>query len=296
MTNRLAATAKGLCLAVAAALAQDKPFDSLALAQDKPLFSTRVEGVRVDVLVTRQNRPVLGLTAADFELRDNGVPQQIELVGLEQLSLNIVLAFDLSDSVQGARLDELRRASEALLKTLKPDDRSALVTFSHAVTLRCGLSLEVWCVHDALGSIEADGETSLVDGTYIGLIVGESELGRSLLMVFSDRFDTASWLSPERVIETAKRSDVVVYGISAGTGQSRFLRDLSSTTGGRMLEGRTTDLASIFLSILNEFRQRYVLTYTPRGVSNTGWHQLQVRVKRGNPSVKARPGYLTGAQ
>jgi hypothetical protein len=39
----------------------------------KPNFTSGVEGVRVDVLVTDHGRPLTGLTAADFELRDNGV-------------------------------------------------------------------------------------------------------------------------------------------------------------------------------------------------------------------------------
>jgi hypothetical protein len=41
---------------------------------------------------------------------------------------------------------------------------------------------------------------------------------------------------------------------------------------------------------LQEFRHRYLFSYTPRGVPKGGWHELTVRVKRG--TVKARPGYL----
>ena len=33
-------------------------------------FETRVEAVAVDVAVTRDDRPVAGLTAEDFEVRD----------------------------------------------------------------------------------------------------------------------------------------------------------------------------------------------------------------------------------
>lgn len=36
-------------------------------------FRAGTDAVQVDVLVTRGDRPVAGLTAADFELRDNGV-------------------------------------------------------------------------------------------------------------------------------------------------------------------------------------------------------------------------------
>ena len=41
-------------------------------------FRSSVENVRVDVLATRDGRPSIGLTAADFEVRDNGVLQTID--------------------------------------------------------------------------------------------------------------------------------------------------------------------------------------------------------------------------
>jgi hypothetical protein len=58
-------------------------------------FSSRTVGVRVDVLVTNGRMPVGGLTAADFELRDNGVLQSIEIVDSSG-PINVVLALDVS--------------------------------------------------------------------------------------------------------------------------------------------------------------------------------------------------------
>jgi Mg-chelatase subunit ChlD len=141
----------------------------------------------------------------------------------------------MSQSVEGHHLNELRLASAALLKALKSSDRAALVTFSHVVTVPCRLTRDLLCVHDALAAVEAEGQTALVDGAHTGMIVGESEPGRSLMVVFSDRFDTASWLLPRLVLDTAKRSEVVVYGVSAGEHEAAFLQDLTSATGGRML-------------------------------------------------------------
>jgi VWFA-related protein len=87
---------------------------------------------------------------------------------------------------------------------------------------------------------------------------------------------------------------VVVYGVSVGGGQPKFLRGLASLTGGRLFEvDQTANLSAIFLEVLQEFRQRYLVSYTPRGVAKDGWHRLEVRVKR-KASVKARSGYLAG--
>ena len=79
-------------------------------AQDQlPTFSSRVEAVRVDVLVTDGGKPVRGLRAADFEVLDNGVRQTVDFVSAEQLPLNVVFTFDLSGSIVGERLANLAR-------------------------------------------------------------------------------------------------------------------------------------------------------------------------------------------
>ena len=44
---------------------------------------------------------------------------------------------------------------------------------------------------------------------------------------------------------------------------------------------------------LDEFRERYLVSYSPTGVTGAGWHRLDVRVKGRSVTVKARPGYLS---
>ena len=267
----------------------------LSAQTQAPVFSTKVEVVRVDVLVTDKGQPVLGLAPADFEVLDNGVLQQVEFVSYDQIPLNVVLAFDMSDSVAGERLEHLRTAGAGLLGGLKRGDQAALVTFSNRIALGSALTSDVQPLRDALEEVVGAGETSLVDGAYAGLTIGESDAGRALLIIFSDGLDTLSWLSPAAVLGTAKRSDVVVYGVSVGRSKAEFLHDLTSFSGGRLFElDKTANLSATFLSILEEFRRRYLVSYTPRGVSKDGWHRLEVRIKGKKAAVKARPGYLAG--
>jgi VWFA-related protein len=258
-------------------------------------FSSQTRAVRVDALVTDKGQPLPGLVASDFEVRDNGVPQQIDLVNFDQIPLNVTLALDMSDSVAGERLDRLRAAAGGLLAGLRPKDQAALITLSHIVQLRAGLTTDHESVRVALDKARGVGETALVDGIYAGIMVGESDVGRSLLIVFSDGVDTSSWLSPHGILDIAKRSDVVAYGVSTRSPLTpAFLRDLTSVTGGQLFEvEKTANLDTIFLRVLEEFRRRYLLSYTPRGVAPDGWHRLDVRVKR-KATVKARPGYLAG--
>jgi hypothetical protein len=106
-------------------------------------FSSKTEAVRVDVLVTDKGQPLLGLVPGDFEVRDNGVPQQVDLVNFDEIPLNVTLALDMSDSVAGERLGRLRAAAGALLAGLKPKDQAALITLSHIVQLGAGLTTDL---------------------------------------------------------------------------------------------------------------------------------------------------------
>lgn len=259
-------------------------------------FSSKVEVVRVDVLVTDGGTAVTGLQPGDFELRDDGVLQTVDLVASEKVPLNVILALDSSASVSGQRLDDLQKASRALLERLNQQDKAALLTFSRAISLREKLTSDIARVRDALGDAAPTGATALVDGTYAAMQLAEADGGRNLLIVFSDGLDTASWLDPERVIAWAKRSEVVVYSATSRQAEdSQFLEDLAETTGGGLVKiASTKDLSAAFLRILDEFRNRYLISYSPAGVSKTGWHRLQVRLKGRRGTVKARAGYQAG--
>ncbi len=260
-------------------------------------FKSSVEAVRVDVLVTANGRPLHGLRPEDFELRDNGVRQQVDYATLEQIPLNVVLALDVSDSVEGERLQHLVAAGHALLDGLREEDQSALITFGHALAIRSNLTKDRAAIRAALTNTRAEGETSLIDASYAGLVVGESDVGRALLLVFSDGLDVTSWLQPDAVVDVARRSDVVAYGVAVRSGaKPEFLQDLAEITGGDLLEVESTrDLNATFLKVLDEFRHRYLLSYQPRGVEKTGWHRLEVKVKGRGATVRARPGYLGGS-
>jgi VWFA-related protein len=282
---RVALTALGVVVALA-------PLNGLARRQT---FTSRIDAVRVDVLVTENGRPVQGLAPADFEVFDNSVRQRVDLASFEQIPLNVVLALDNSASLQGLRLGHLQTAGMKVLEGLKPGDRAALVSFSHVVSPSQGLTEDLDRVRAALEQVRGEGLTSLIDATHAGMLLGESDAGRSLLIVFSDGVDTASWLTADAVVETARRGDVVVYAVEVGEQRVSFLRDLSEVTGGRLFSIESTrDLAATFARILEEFRMRYLVSYSPEGVAAGGWHRLEVRVKPRGLTVKARPGYFAG--
>jgi VWFA-related protein len=267
-------------------------------AAQVPTISVKTEEVRVDVLVTANNKPVHGLAAADFEVFDNGVRQKVDFAIQENTPFNAVLVLDMSASVAGDRLAHLKKAGRAFLDALRKEERAALLTFSQAVSLDAELTDNVSRVKEKLDEVQSFGATSLLDASYAGLMVAESRSGRPLLILFSDGLDTSSWLTADAVIETARRSDAVVYAVSAGQHpKMTFLDDLTRFTGGALFKVElTNDLGTVFLNILEEFRQRYLLTYSPSGALSAGWHRLEVRIKGRGLKIKARPGYFVNPQ
>lgn len=302
-----------LCPLIAALIA----VQVIGASAQQARFSSRVEAVRVDVLVTENGRPVRGLAADDFEIRDNGVSQKVELLIAEKMPLNLVLALDRSESVSGERLQHLKLAANALIGKLDAGDRLALLSFNHALTLQSPLTADVKRIHEAIEQISPGGSTALFDAVYTAIVLGESNVGRSLVIVFTDGADTSSYLRRRSVLDSARRTDVVVYGaVVAGVARARsvedagrkagalvkveptlegFVEDVAEQTGGNLVKIESTkDLREAFLRILEEFRNRYVLSFSPSNVEKNGWHRLEVRVKNRRVSVKARTGYQAG--
>ncbi len=279
-------------------------------------FKSGVDVVRVDALVTQDRRPVSGLKAGDFDLRDNGVAQSILAADVESLPLSVIFVLDTSGSVAGNKMQHLGEAVDLILEGLHHDDRAALVTFSHRVWLRTPLIADFAGLRSMMSSAEAAGGTALHDAVFAALAISDVQDSRPLLVVFSDGLDNMSWMSADVVERAARRSNAVVYGVAVaagvkmtsvgGTGnfrrlvptpnyvkgQTDFLDALAAATGGRVLKADTTgNLPSAFDEVLREFRTRYVLTYSPRGVDAPGWHSIDVKVKTRTVDVKARAGY-----
>ena len=74
--RRGAAAAAAVLVGVVAALAQQQPPPPDTPPQ-QPVFRVEANYVRVDVFVTQNERPVRGLTKDDFELFEDGAPQEI---------------------------------------------------------------------------------------------------------------------------------------------------------------------------------------------------------------------------
>lgn len=272
-------------------------------APSPPVFGTGIETVYVDAFVTRDGRPVEGLTATDFELKDNGVRQRVELVAADELPLLSVLAFDTSVSLGYRKLAALRAAGRGFLASLEPDDEAALLTFSQEVEWLARPTRDKSVVRGALEGLRAQGNTALMDALYAAILLPDSR-ARKLVVLFSDGEDNLSWLGEGEVRAVAERSSALIHVVTvrSGAGAARHdastrdrmkgLREIAEATGGRAWEAESPErLTAAFSEVAEAMRRRYVLRYEPEGVRRLGWHRIELRLRRRSAHVQARRGY-----
>ena len=279
-----------------------------------PTFEVGVEGVYVDVFVTDDNRPVVGLAAADFDLRDDGVRQPVELVTVESLPSTTFLVLDTSSSVAGEKLLQLQAAASALLRGLRAGDEAALVTFDHEILVRVPPTADRAQLERGVGGILPGGSTALYDALYAGALLASGR-ARSLVVLFTDGEDELSWLDAAQLRRVLEEANVLVQAVSivpekgpipsaGGTTQrppepsyARTLRQLAEVTGGRFWPASSPErLADSFLAVLQAMKTRYVLRFEPQAGRRPGLHALEVRLTRRKGKVHCRKAYFVGAK
>lgn len=112
-------------------------FNTAAIHAQDRVFRASADLVTVDVSVRKAGRPVTDLKAEDFELVDNRVPQTIASLSFQKLPIDVTMALDVSESVSGPVLAELRRAIQQVRADLAPQDRLKVMTFNMRVSPAC---------------------------------------------------------------------------------------------------------------------------------------------------------------
>lgn len=280
------------------------------LAGAQIVFRARTDVVAISASVKRGNNPVANLTAQDFRLSDNGVAQTIEAVTIESVPLDVTLFMDTSGSTAGA-LDRMKKNVVAIAGLLRPEDRFRLMTI--------GLSVEVpvpW--QPAGGKLDLSrmnavpGISLIYDALFAALTHTPGPGRRHLVVAMTDGEDCGSLLDGARVLDASGRSEAVLHWIyvSASGDFDEFsvnawctpsdargvdyVGESAARTGGDVHRSRFGDPAvRTFAQILDEFRQSYVLRYSPQGVKGAGWHTVAVQVPA-QPAltIKSRSGYF----
>src|SRR5258707_12650104 len=253
--------------------------------QEKEIVNIR--RVRLPITVTdKKGQFVTGLTAKDFLIFEDKVPQQIDSFTSEENNsspLYVAVLMDTSPSTAGKLKFEQESAMNFIQTVVRPrKDRVLFATFDDQVTLRQDFTDRLELLDRAVFAIKKTGsQTALYDA--IWQFCDEkmrSAQGRRALVIITDGGDTYTRADINDAIDIAQRTETTIFAISTKAGLSGSVPEVESgtvkdegdkgldrlcdETGGiAFFTGDMLTLERSFTKIARELRSQYLITYKP---------------------------------
>jgi Ca-activated chloride channel family protein len=275
---------------------------------EPPTLSVRTDLVTLSItVVDREGALVSGLRQEHFTVYDNGEPQGILFFASEDVPATIGLLMDSSGSMRGRR--EHRTAVAAAFAAIgHPLDEFFCLQFNEDVwpvlPPSVGFTDDPERLRAALLVPPAQGMTALYDALDRGLHhLQQGTRGRKALIVVSDGGDNASRRTLAAVLDRARRTDAVIYGVTLSDPDNRdarpqVLKALAEATGGRVfMVKKPEDVTRSFVRIAEEIRGGYAIGFPPAGHSTGGFRSIRVVVSVGHDRqliARTRAGYYAG--
>jgi VWFA-related protein len=279
--------------------------------QEKEIVNIR--RVRLPITVTdKKGQFVTGLTAKDFLIFEDKLPQQIDSFTSEENNsspLYVAVLMDTSPSTAGKLKFEQESAMNFIQTVVRPrKDRVLFATFDDQVTLRQDFTDRLELLDRAVFAIKKTGsQTALYDA--IWQFCDEkmrSAQGRRALVIITDGDDTYSRADINDAIDIAQRTETTIFAISTKAGLSgsvpgvesgtvkdkgdRGLERLCDETGGMaFFTGDMLALERSFTKIARELRSQYLITYKPTNDRYDGsYRRVEVKFSSGRDNMKLR--------
>jgi VWFA-related protein len=285
--------------------------------EETATFKSGVSNVRIDVQVLKDNQVVTDLTAADFEVFDENVPQKIAYFGRESEPLHLVLLLDVSGSMR-KYIEQVASVARQSLRYLRPRDKVAVMVFARYSKVRLDFTSDLDKVTQEIR--DAIWDESLGSGTSINDALAESakymdraadESGRRAVLILSDNLGLNYKRPDEEVIRDLNSASTVLNGIIVGKGERPDVRPgvtykdpdftppnifkIAEDTGGESVKADQAGRA--FSRMIERIRTRYSIHYNKPPGAVRGFRSVRVdltpaaRLRLPGAIVRARRGY-----
>jgi VWFA-related protein len=269
-----------------------EPFD---IVEESQITSVLVEAAVQD----KTGRFLKNLPPSAFTVLEDDVPQALDLAQQETVGATFALLVDSSGSMS-RRLDFVQRTASLLYDYMTPRDRTIIAPFAKQLLSVTGPTDDRHTVADAIAAIHTGGGTAILDSLIELAHRFPESPGRRVVILITDGYDENSQCGVDDAIAAIKQAGVTVYAVAIGgvAGVSlkgeKVLKALAAATGGRVfLPSTESQLQLVHTALVEEVRNRYLLTYTPTNQLHDGtWRRISVRVPDPNYHVAARTGYF----
>ncbi len=281
---------------------------------DGAVFRSDVRMVNMVVAITTEKgEPATDLGKGDFEIIENGQPQQVTFAGSDNVPFNLAILLDLSGSTQPDRVAMIS-AAKRFVSLAGPQDRVAVYALAddsfHVISNLTSDSKKLLDTIERLPDVA--GASPLYDAIVLAYAEDLSKRPgeRNALVVISDGIDNQvsrqnrpSKVKFKRLLKAAEEMHALVYPVFLLSGERfgrnwskkarRNMEELVDASGGRLFPAESIqDLEPVFPLVEAELRSVYSVAYYPEDQNfGGGWRSVQVKVKRPGMKVRARPGY-----
>ncbi len=274
----------------------------------KPLTKD-VDLVMIPVTITDEHdKPVLGFTKAQFQVYEQGIPQDIKHLSRLEAPISVAVVIDLSGSMAD-KLDASREALAEFVKTANRQDEFTIISFADRPELLSDFTSDAETLEGCMAYVIPQGRTALIDAMYLAMAkMKEAHHQRRAVLVISDGADNNSRYTIKEISTALKEADVQVYAIGIydywlGTEEEysgpALLHRLADLSGGHAFTiSSSAQLKPAATLISDLLRSQYVLGYTPTNVPKDGkWHDIKVKLllpkKFSGLHVSAKRGFYS---
>jgi len=310
--------------------AQNPPRQEIILPESIRL-STDLVVVDVQALNRKTGQTVNGLKAADFELYEDGVKQEITHFSQDRLALSVVLLMDLSGSVSPV-LKEIRSGALLALERLKENDEVAVIAFSSDTQLVQDFTRDRKLIVEKIGHIEKTSVigqgTSLFEGlrdAAVHMNKASNPTSRRVIITVTDNIAWEyhfSGLSETEVADKVFESGSMVCGLvveGAMTkteklfnwnrpGNDIYRRRMTvdpfaNQTGGEVIKSDKTEVNARLALLIDHLRTRYSLGFSSKkDHADGGFRRISLALtneaqkRLGDVVVRTKQGYYARPQ
>ena len=268
------------------------------------VFIAEVQDVFLHATVLDQhNRSVTGLNKNDFQVFEDGQPQQITGVKREDVPVSLGILIDNSGSMRDKR-QAVNQATINLVKASNSDDEVFLVNFNDEAYIDQDFTSDINKLREGLEHIDSRGGTAMYDAVVASAdhLAKAGRKEKKVLLVVTDGEDNASRDTLEqavRRVQDEKGPTIYTIGLLGTEKQKRArraLEALSLQTGGiGYFPKDLSEVNDISLSIAHDIRSQYLITYRPNRPQQSGEYRA-VRVEAhaggyGKLQVRTKAGY-----